>query len=76
MPPRTKATLIEPTVSVILVNDITIPVDNVAYARPVKIAEGTNEAWAYRVFLKTGGHVDLANVSADGFASLLAGAAF
>lgn len=76
--------LLKPTVSVILIEGYTIPVDNIAFAGPVNvIPEGTSYAVpnertvpAYRVRLKSGGHIDLHDITADGFASLLAGAAF
>ncbi|QWY82794.1 hypothetical protein PP641_gp054 [Arthrobacter phage SilentRX] len=61
-------TLLEPSVKVILIEDITIPVENIAYARPT-------DGGFYKVFFKTGGHVDL-RVTADAFASALAGAPF
>lgn len=76
--------LLKPAVSVILVEDHTIPVDNIAWAGPIYVTSADvafrvrqeNTTLVYRVRFKTGGHVDLRTVTADGFASLLAGAAF
>ena len=65
---------LNPTVTVVLIDDITIPTDNIAYARPVNDGD-TRTPGGYRVVLRSGGHVDL-SITADGFASLLAGAAF
>lgn len=77
-------TLITPTVAIILVDGITIPTSNIAWAGPVDVRENGQAYFApddqttpaYRVRLISGGHVDLPNVTADGFASILAGAAF
>lgn len=60
--------LLAPTVKVVLIEDATIPVDNIAYARPT-------DGNFYRVFFKTGGYIDL-RITPDAFASALAGAAF
>lgn len=73
------ATLLEPTVKVILVNGTIIPTDNIAWAGPESTypsGPGSTPTSVLRVRLKSGGHIDLTDVTSDGFASLLAGAAF
>ena len=80
--PRT-ATITDP-ISFIIVGDVTIATRDVSTARTVHVdrqgimrqaaAEDTKQV--YRVFMISGGWVDLEGITADGFASLLAGAAF
>lgn len=76
-------TITEP-ISFIIVNDITMNTRDISCARPVHVdANGTTHraandstTEAYRVFFISGGWADLEGITADGFASLLAGAAF
>jgi hypothetical protein len=70
--------LLSPTVTVILVEDKVIPVDNIAWAGPETVysPDTRTDITVLRVRLKSEGHIDLHNTSPDGFASLLAGAAF
>jgi hypothetical protein len=77
------ATITDP-ISFIIVGDIIIATRDVSTARTVHIdqnghirptaQEGTRQA--YRVWFISGGWVDLDGITADGFASLLTGAAF
>jgi hypothetical protein len=73
-----KTTTITDPISFVVIGDVTIAVRDVSTGRTVSTDENGNklDTPAYRVFMISGGWVDLPGVTADGFASLLAGAAF